>query len=257
MVGIVHDFALLVENAGKQLKALQLSRHLLELLDYDVDVLCRLWQTPLRLARPRVGEAAISLSLDILAQDLFIDGGILLGKFSLQLAKELAHRFDQNAQPSEAPNGRADSGRIEPLLGRIDTDRRDQLIGERSEKNFVQLQFENRAAVIPQSPLANIRIGFMANIEGIVPSDVQRDRLARLLIGQVVQLLQNQRPQCHMQILAGATNTIAKVREQIAHWQVFEQILAKHTGPTSLQQTATLRPQIFPWIKQIPAQMVP
>jgi len=96
----------------------------------------------------------------------------------------------------------------------------------------------------------------MANIEGKVPSDVQRDRLGGLLIGQVVQLLQDQRSQRHMQILAGATNTIAKVRDQFAHRQVFKQILAKQTGPTPLQQTASLRPQIFPWIKQIPALMV-
>ena len=61
---------------------------------------------------------------------------------SLQLSQELAGRLDENAQTSEATDGRLHRRRIKTLLGRIHTDLFNEPIGQRAEQNFVQPQFD-------------------------------------------------------------------------------------------------------------------
>ena len=169
---------------------------------------------------------------------------------------ELAGGFNEYSQSRESANGRLHGRRIEPLLGRIDAHPLDQLVRERAEQRLVQTQFQDSAAVVPQSPLAQVRVRLVANVQGVVPGDIQSYRFDSLPVGQVVKLLQDHGAKRHVKVLAGAAEIPAERRREVLHRQVLKQRVAEHARPTLLKQFPPLRPKILPRIEQIPAPMV-
>ncbi len=82
------------------------------------------------------------------------------------------------------------------------------------KRTCIQPQHQDLAAVVPEGTLTEIGVRFAADVERIVPGDVQSNGLGRLLVGQVMQLLQNQSAQRHMKIFARPTEIILKTGRQ-------------------------------------------
>jgi len=89
-----------------------------------------------------------------------------------------------------------------------------------------------------------------------MPPNVKGDRLDGLLVRQIVELLENQGSQRDRQILAGTPESVAKMRSQFTHRQLFQQKVPKYAGPTLLQQMPPPRPQVIPERKENRTVMV-
>jgi hypothetical protein len=133
-----------------------------------------------------------------------------------EFAEEFADRLDEDAQPGQAPHRRADGGGVEPLLARVDTDGLDQPVGEGAKKDLVQALLDEERPVIPQRPLAEVGIGVGADVEGLVPGDVEGDSLDGFGVGGVVELLEDQGFDDSVEVLGGASQRAKEVGRQVA-----------------------------------------
>ena len=71
-----------------------------------------------------------------------------------------------------------------------------------------------------------------------------------------MQLLQDESTQRDEKIFAWASAIISKAFRKLLDGKMREQIRAKHTGPTTFQQSTSLRAEMIPRIEQIPALMI-
>ena len=60
------------------------------------------------------------------------------------------------------------------------------------------------ATVIPQRPLAEVGVGVGADVEGVLPGEVEGDRLDGLGVGGVAELLEDEGADDGVEVLGGA-----------------------------------------------------
>lgn len=137
-------------------------------------------------------QSSKSLSLDIFAEHLGVHFRVVGRRPPFQFSQELAGGFDQNAQSCETTNGRFERRRTQSLPDRVDSDLLDQLIRQPAKQHLVQPQLQDSIAIVPQHPPTLIGIRLVPDVQGVVPGNVQRHGIGRLLISQIMQLLKNQ-----------------------------------------------------------------
>ena len=108
-----------------------------------------------------------------------------------QLAQELGDRLDDDPQAGQRPHRRAQRRRIDPLLARVHPESLDQSIGQAAEQHFVQTVLDHDSSIVAHGALADVSIARIANIQRVMPSDVERQGLDRAGIGQIMKLLED------------------------------------------------------------------
>ena len=168
----------------------------------------------------------------------------------------MADRLDDDAQAGQAAHRRADRRRVEPLLARVDADGLDEPVGERAEEDLVQPALDQEPAVVPQGPLAEVGVGLGADVEGVLPGEVEGDGLDGGGVGGVVELLEDQGADDGVEVLGGASQLAGEAGGQLADREVVEEMLAEDGGPGAVEEPASFLAEVLPGVEEVAGLVV-
>lgn len=256
-LGAGDDFALLGQDPRHDPAALQPGGiGVAELRDQDHEIGGGLGQASPRLARLGRGEASAPLAVDVLAHGLGGDLGVRGGTETTEFTEGLGDRLDDDAQAGQAAHRRSDGRRVKPLLAGVDADGRDQPVGERAEEDLVEAALDEQRPVIPRRPLAEAGVGVGADVEGVLPGDIEGDRLDGLGVGGVVERLEDQGPDDGVEVLGRASQLAGEVGRQLADREVGQEMLAKDGGPGAVEDPAAFLAEVSPGVEEVAGLVV-
>jgi hypothetical protein len=93
-------------------------------------------------------------------------------------------------------------------------------------------------AVVAQGAFAEVGIVVAADVQGVLPAQVQGHGFDGLGIGQVVQLLEDEGTDGRIKVLAGPAEGASEVRCELGDGQMLQQIRTEDAGPGTLKELA-------------------
>jgi hypothetical protein len=87
----------------------------------------------------------------------------------------------------------------------------DELSVGRTEEDLIKLLFDQQGAIVAQVALAAVGVVVAADVQFILPAQVQGHDFDGLAIGQVVQLLEDEGADGRVEIFAGAAEGVSEM----------------------------------------------
>ena len=173
-----------------------------------------------------------------------------------KLAKELTDRLDDDPKSGQVAHGGSNRGRIQALLACVGTNGLDEMIGQGAKDDLIQFLLNEQLAIVSQGALAKVGVRLSPDVEGVMPGDVERDSFDRGGVGQVMELLEDQRAYDGMEVLGGSTVLPREPRDQFRDGQVIEKMIPKDAGPRLPEQVPALLAKMVPRVEEIAGLMI-
>jgi hypothetical protein len=93
-------------------------------------------------------------------------------------------------------------------------------------------------------------VRFARNIQSVMPLDVEGKLVCHLLVRQIVHLLENQTPQCGVQLFGWTTASFGKIGGNLMDGQLPEDVFLENAGRRLGQKLLPYRSQIVPRIER-------
>ncbi len=206
-----------------------------------------------RLGRLHQGKTTQRLLRQVPVDSLFLNRLENNPVLPLQVDQKVMDALGKNADPSQSPHVGTDVHGIDPLLGGLHPEYLRQDLRRGMKKLSIQTAFRNPMPERPEGLGAQILrlVRLAGNVQGIVPLEIERKLGDRLLVRQIVHLLEDQRPKGGIDLLGRTAETLRVAGGNLPNGQLGKDMLPEQTGPGSIQQFASFRPQVVPRVDQV------
>jgi hypothetical protein len=156
---------------------------------------------------------------------------------SFQVDEERTDHPHEQADPPQVPHVREDVRGIEPLLGGIHRKQLRQLLRRRLEDQPGEVVSGEQVPQGPQGLRADIHVSRLplGEVQREVPLQVEGDPVDRLLVGEVVHLLEEGDPQHCVEVLGRRPLRLGEERPEFVDREFGEDLLPEQPRPRFLQ----------------------
>src|SRR4030043_1802325 len=148
--------------------------------------------------------------------------------------------------------------RITALLARIHREDLGQLVGHTLKENSIKVLLGQKVSHRPKSlgTKVTLLIRFIGDPQGIMPLEIKRILMDRLLIGEVMHLLKDHHAQHGIKLFGRAAHRPMVVLEGLVHRKLRENLISEQFCPGGVHQSFALGTKKSKWIENVKSFVV-
>jgi len=143
--------------------------------------------------------------------------------------------------------------RVQSLPGRVEIEEPPQRLGHVRKERLRKAQLPDPVPHGPERPWGNVgtEIRRIGHVQRIMPQDVESELTNRLLVGQILHLLQQNDAEHGVQLLGRAPLDVIEVGEQLLHRQPVEDLLPEQMRPRGFQEGEPFRAEMLKGMEHV------
>jgi len=164
----------------------------------------------------------------------------------------------KDSDPAKTTHIRFDVHRVNALRAGVHMENLGEHLGTALKEDLIKMVFYHQLAHAPQCFRAKVLglIGFLYNVQSVMPLKIEGQLRYRVFIGQIMDLLEQQDPQSGVEFLGGSSKRFTEKGSYFIDRKFAQNVFPKKGSPGGVHELTSLFAKEVPRIEQVGGFMI-
>jgi hypothetical protein len=171
----------------------------------------------------------------------------------LEIDQKSMDALCKDSDPAKSTHIGFDMHRVNALRRGVHIENPGEHLGTALKENLIQMILDHQIAHAPQGLRTKVLglIGFLHNVQSVMPLKVEGQLRDRLFIGQIMDLLEKQDPQSGVEFLGGSSKRFIEEGGDFIHGKFAQNMFPEKSSPRGVHEFTSLLTKEVPWIEKV------